>query len=213
MQRPNLNNIALATNNQLLQANLNRLPNIARSHHTVTLLPFGRVLVAGGYGADDASFASVEICCPTTGFWNFTGSLSQARFTTRATLLPGGKVPVAEGCGDTAPLTSKEICDPTTGSLITTGSLKHARMYFSATLLQNSKILAIGSSSAKDEPAIVNTSVNVRGEPIVCTPAHAYACFMRTKMDCLVVGQYIMDKGEQPERGEERDWREKFELD
>ena len=60
---------------------------------------------------------------------------------------------------------------------------------------------------------VVNTSFNVRGEPIVCTPEDAYVCFMRTEMDYLVVGPYLLDKREQPELEEEGDWREQFELD
>ncbi len=62
-------------------------------------------------------------------------------------------------------------------------------------------------------PVVVNTSFNVRGEPIVCTPEDAYRCFMRTKMDYLVLGNYLLDKREQPEWSEEVDWREEFELD
>ena len=62
-------------------------------------------------------------------------------------------------------------------------------------------------------PVVVNTSFNVRGEPIVCTPEDAYRCFMRTKMDYLVLGNYVLDKQEQPEWEEEVDWREEFELD
>jgi len=60
---------------------------------------------------------------------------------------------------------------------------------------------------------IVNTSFNVRGEPIVCTPRDAYTCFMRTEMDHLVVGPFLLDKTEQPEWVEETDWREEIELD
>jgi carbamoyltransferase len=45
---------------------------------------------------------------------------------------------------------------------------------------------------------VVNTSFNVRGEPIVCTPDEAYRCFMRTEMDFLVIGDYVFDKNEQP---------------
>ncbi len=60
---------------------------------------------------------------------------------------------------------------------------------------------------------IVNTSFNVRGEPIVCTPEDAYRCFMRTDMDYLVVGDFVFDKQEQPVWHEERDWREEYGLD
>ncbi|MCK5259516.1 MAG: carbamoyltransferase [Candidatus Omnitrophica bacterium] len=51
-------------------------------------------------------------------------------------------------------------------------------------------------------PVVINTSFNIRGEPIVCTPEDAYRCFMRTDMDYLVLGNFICDKNEQPEREE-----------
>ena len=60
---------------------------------------------------------------------------------------------------------------------------------------------------------IINTSFNVRGEPIVCTPEDAYRCFMRTEMDCLVLGSFLLRKEEQPDWKEERDWRSEFALD
>jgi len=60
---------------------------------------------------------------------------------------------------------------------------------------------------------IVNTSFNVRGEPIVCTPDDAYRCFMRTEMDFLVVGNYLLDKKDQPTLSETGDWRSEFKLD
>jgi carbamoyltransferase len=62
-------------------------------------------------------------------------------------------------------------------------------------------------------PVIINTSFNVRGEPIVCTPHDAYLCFMRTNMDYLVAGPYILDKKDQPPLREDVDWRTLFELD
>ncbi len=62
-------------------------------------------------------------------------------------------------------------------------------------------------------PVIVNTSFNVRGEPIVCTPDDAYTCFMRTDMDYLVLGNILLDKKKQPEWKEAIDWRKQFELD
>jgi carbamoyltransferase len=60
---------------------------------------------------------------------------------------------------------------------------------------------------------IVNTSFNVRGEPIVCEPVDAYKCFMRTEMDHLVLGHFLLDKKGQPEWMDDIDWREKFDLD
>ena len=60
---------------------------------------------------------------------------------------------------------------------------------------------------------LVNTSFNVRGEPIVCTPEDAYRCFMRTDMDLLVLGNSVFDKTEQPSWKEEKDWRQDLILD
>jgi len=62
-------------------------------------------------------------------------------------------------------------------------------------------------------PVIVNTSFNVRGEPIVNSPLDAYKCFMRTEMDYLVMGDYLLDKNIQPEFIDKIDWREEFALD
>jgi len=62
-------------------------------------------------------------------------------------------------------------------------------------------------------PVIINTSFNVRGEPIVCTPRDAYACFMRTEMDFLVLENFILDKEDQPTYYEQGDWRRQHELD
>jgi carbamoyltransferase len=60
---------------------------------------------------------------------------------------------------------------------------------------------------------LVNTSFNVRGEPIVCTPADAYRCFMRTEMDYLVVENFLMDKKAQPVIEQDESWKKEFELD
>ena len=62
---------------------------------------------------------------------------------------------------------------------------------------------------------LVNTSFNVRGEPIVCTPENAYTCFMRTEMDALVIEDFVLEKGEQDEKAFVADtaWQEEFQLD
>jgi carbamoyltransferase len=60
---------------------------------------------------------------------------------------------------------------------------------------------------------IINTSFNVRGEPIVCTPEDAYRCFMRTNMDYLVMGNYLFDKHNQQPVEEDVDWKKEYELD
>ena len=62
-------------------------------------------------------------------------------------------------------------------------------------------------------PTIINTSFNVRGEPIVCTPQDAYRCFMRTEMDFLVLQNQLLIKGEQSKIETEETWKQKFELD
>jgi carbamoyltransferase len=62
-------------------------------------------------------------------------------------------------------------------------------------------------------PVIVNTSFNVRGEPIVESPLDAYKCFMRTEMDNLALGNFLFNKEEQPKFNDEIDWKAKYELD
>jgi carbamoyltransferase len=60
---------------------------------------------------------------------------------------------------------------------------------------------------------LVNTSFNVRGEPIVCTPQDAYRCFMRTEMDYLAMGNFLLAKPDQPALEVDDTWRDEFELD
>lgn len=62
-------------------------------------------------------------------------------------------------------------------------------------------------------PVIINTSFNVRGEPIVCTPEHAYTCFMRTNMDYLLLGNFLLEKTDQRPLDKDIDWLKEFELD
>jgi len=60
---------------------------------------------------------------------------------------------------------------------------------------------------------LVNTSFNVRGEPIVCTPRDAHLCFMRTEMDTLVLGSFVLEKARQPALRDDVDWRSQYQLD
>ena len=62
-------------------------------------------------------------------------------------------------------------------------------------------------------PVIINTSFNVRGEPLVCTPEDAFRCFMRTEMDYLVMGSIILEKQEQKPLEKDTKWKQEFELD
>jgi len=62
-------------------------------------------------------------------------------------------------------------------------------------------------------PAIINTSFNVRGEPLVLTPEDAVKCFMRTEMDYLVLGSFLLDKGAQDPVEKDFKWQKEFQLD
>jgi carbamoyltransferase len=60
---------------------------------------------------------------------------------------------------------------------------------------------------------LVNTSFNVRGEPIVCTPEDAYRCFMRTEMDLLALEDCLLEKHKQPRHDDDESWKDEYELD
>src|SRR6202008_3392353 len=60
---------------------------------------------------------------------------------------------------------------------------------------------------------VVTTSSSLRAEPIVCSPEDAYRCFMRTHIDYLVLGSFLLDKKEQPDLQQDSDWQKEFELD
>ncbi|HOI51237.1 MAG TPA: carbamoyltransferase C-terminal domain-containing protein, partial [Azonexus sp.] len=62
-------------------------------------------------------------------------------------------------------------------------------------------------------PVLINTSFNVRGEPIVCTPEDAYRCFMRTEMDTLVIENFVLAKSDQPAWEGDESWKDEFQLD
>jgi carbamoyltransferase len=62
-------------------------------------------------------------------------------------------------------------------------------------------------------PLVVNTSFNVRGEPLVCSPEDAYRCFMRTDMDVLVLENFVLEKAAQPKSERDESWKTEFALD
>ena len=95
----------------------------ARSSHTATLLPSGKVLVAGGETDGGDVLSSAELYDPAAGTWTATGSMGTARELHTATLLPSGKVLVAGGFLPVVSLTSAELYDPATGTWTATGSL------------------------------------------------------------------------------------------
>lgn len=102
--------------------------NTARYFHTATLLPNGKVLVAGGTDVNDNPLASAELYNPSTGAWSFTGSMAAGRgqaFT--ATLLPNGQVLVAGGYNNGVCLDAAELYNPSTGLWTSTGSMNQPR--------------------------------------------------------------------------------------
>jgi N-acetylneuraminic acid mutarotase len=134
--------------------------NDGRSHFTATLLPDGKVLVAGGSDSNGLNpLSSAELYDPTTGTWTPTGSMSEARTQFTATLLPNGKVLVAGGMsGSGATLSSTELYDPTTGTWTPTGSMNVARDSHTATLLQSGKVLVAGGDPFIDSAELYDPS-------------------------------------------------------
>ena len=123
--------------------------NTPRYAHTATLLPNGKVLVAGGVGPNSCSTPTSDagLYDPDSGTWSTTGSLNTARFNHTATLLPNGEVLVAGGYAPQVSLYSAELYDPATEMWRPTGSFNTIRAIGSATLLLNDKVLAVGTSS------------------------------------------------------------------
>jgi len=134
----------------------------ARAEHTATLLPNGKVLVAGGIDASGHAVSSAELYDPTTGIWTATGNMTMARWQHTATLLPDGKVLVVGGIDTTASnttvLSSAELYDPHTGRWTATGSMHNARGSHAAALLSTGRVLVIGGWCNKEQTCILNSA-------------------------------------------------------
>src|ERR1035441_7015469 len=124
----------------------------ARYGHTVTLLPNGKLLAAGGYSTNIIAslnyLATAELYDPANGTWTLTGAQVAPRAFHTATLLPNGKVLIVGGYGSSGGLlSSAELYDPASGTWTTTGALATAREYHTATLLPNGKVLVVGGET------------------------------------------------------------------
>jgi uncharacterized protein (TIGR03437 family) len=125
--------------------------NSGRVLHTVTLLPNGKVLAAGGTAANFRPIlqGAAEIYDPATNAWTLTGEQTTPRMTHTATLLANGKVLLTGGSSDGANITAgAELYDPATGQWSATGGMTTPRVLHTLTLLPNGKVLAIGGASA-----------------------------------------------------------------
>ncbi|MGB7948946.1 MAG: kelch repeat-containing protein, partial [Candidatus Binatia bacterium] len=132
--------------------------NAERYLHTATLLPNGKVLVAGGYNWLFQSLSDADLYDPAAGQWSGTGNLNTDRAGHTATLLPNGKVLVTGGYNvrgnRTDPLSSAELYDPVTGTWSVTGSLAIARSNHTATLLPSGKVLIAGGEVSGVFPSL-----------------------------------------------------------
>ncbi|WP_244224459.1 Kelch repeat-containing protein [Corallococcus sicarius] len=115
----------------------------ARNEHTATLLPNGKVLVAGAY-TGSTTLASTLVYDPNAGTWSSAGNLTSARSSLSATLLADGRVLVAGGTNGATDFATAELYDPVLDSWRTTGVMPAARSQHTATLLADGRVLVVG---------------------------------------------------------------------
>ncbi len=173
----------------------------ARGMHTATLLPNGKVLIAGG--RNDAlpySLSSTELYDPATGTFSYTGFMGTARESHKATLLPNGKVLIAGGYNTTSgDLASAELYDPATGTFSPTGSMGIPRIAHTATLLPNGKVLIAGGCGNFSDGCALQTAelYDPATETFSFTGSMGYARANHTAT-LLYNGQVLITGGSDP---------------
>ena len=131
--------------------------NVERAAHTATLLPDGRVLIAGGFreeGTSEIAISSAEIFDPETNTFTPTSDMNAPRNGHTATLLPNGQVLIAGGWDQSGRTSTAELYDPQTGTFEYTGSMMAPRQGLTATLLKNGQVLIAGGDSARNTPQL-----------------------------------------------------------
>ncbi|HJS19383.1 MAG TPA: kelch repeat-containing protein [Anaerolineales bacterium] len=129
--------------------------NVPRAAHTATLLPDGRVLIAGGFREEvtsEVAIADAELFDPTTKTFVPTGSMNEPRDGHTATLLPNGQVLIVGGWNQSGRSSTAELYDPLTEKFEYTASLMAPRQGMTATLLNNGQVLIAGGDSARSTP-------------------------------------------------------------
>lgn len=164
----------------------------AREYHTATLLPSGKVLVAGGQNSSGL-LMSAELYDPASNSWSAAGSLSTARIQHTATMLPSGKVLIAGGQGSSSAIASAELYDPASNTWSAAGSLATARTAHTATLLLSGKVLVAGGfngsypAGAELYDPVTNTWSSAAG---LTTTRYGHTATLLSSGQVLVTGGY-----------------------
>jgi N-acetylneuraminic acid mutarotase len=171
-----------------------------RSSHSATLLPNGKVLVAGGYDGN-STLAKAELYDPASKTWSATGAMLGMRSDHKAVLLPGGKVLVMGGGNNNGTVATAELYDSVSGTWSATGAMSTPRSSHTATLLSSGKVLVTGGGASG-----VNATAEVY-EPSTGTwslvgsmgsPRFGHAAALLPSGKVLAVGGYVQNGNGSP---------------